>query len=114
MKNPAGKPMPTALHGRSQFMEKNPSRNKAGRCLLSLGRYFASDPALRGALAQPPEASPQNHRMAEGRSFHLPSWGYHSGHNQDTVEGLWSWTLAIQALGSDVGESLYTFFVGIG
>lgn len=53
MKNPAGKPMPTTLHDRSQFTEKNPSRSEAERCLLSLDwwRFFCFCPVLLNTLA---------------------------------------------------------------
>lgn len=99
MKNPAGKPMPTASHDRSQFTDKNPSRNEAGRCLFSLDQWknFVSDPVLRNALAEccvaprRSEASPKTTECPrEGVSTSLAGATTlvttQAGHSQGTVE----------------------------
>lgn len=123
MKNPAGKPMPTTLHDRSQFTEKNPSWSEAEGCLLSLDwwRFFCFCSVLLDTLA--------------GLCVHFG----HLGHSLKTTEclrervfislakdtilvttqtrhthGTVNLDLGCQALGADVEKSSQAIFTGTG
>lgn len=121
MKNPAGKPMPTTLHDRSQFTEKNPSWSEAERCLLPLDWwiFFCFCPVLLDTLAGlcvVTQGTPlKTTECQRGRVFISLARATilvttQARHSQGTV----NLDLGCQALGMDVEKSSHTFFTGTG
>lgn len=117
MNNPAGKPMPTTLHDRSQFTEKNPSQSEAERCLLSLDwwRFFCFCPVFQDTPAGlcvalwPVEAFPWKAQNAQGKRVFISLARatilvtVQARHSQGTL----NLELGCQALGGDVTYFFY-------